>query len=101
MSPPTLIYEDEIMSIFDRFRNRQQREFFPGSVERPKTPILFSAEKNPTVAACSDKICNTLAKLPLRLYEKTSDGLKIANRHPLHYLLDKLFLVIGIIDSKM
>ena len=76
------------MSIFDRFRNRQQREFFPGSVERPKTPILFSAEKNPTVAACSDKICNTLAKLPLRLYEKTSDGLKIANRHPLHYLLD-------------
>ena len=75
------------MGIFDIFRQKQKREFFPETMERARTPILFSAEKNPTAAACIDKISNTLAKLPLKVYERTSDGLRIADKHNMQLLL--------------
>lgn len=76
------------MSIFDIFR-RKERAFFPNTTERVSTPLLFSAEKNPTVEACVDKISKTLAKLPLRVYEKNSDGsLKLAKTHSLYYTLE-------------
>ena len=76
------------MGIFDIFRQKQKREFFPETMERARTPILFSAEKNPTAAACIDKISNTLAKLPLKVYERTSDGLRIADKHNMQLLLN-------------
>lgn len=75
------------MGIFDIFRQKQKREFFPETMERAKFPLLFPAEKNPTAAACIDKISNTLAKLPLRVYEKTNDGLKLASKHNMQLLL--------------
>ena len=76
------------MGIFSRLRNKQQRDLFPNSTDRVRTPLLFPAEKNPTAAACIDKISNTLAKLPIRVYEKTSDGLKIADKHPVYFALE-------------
>lgn len=50
--------------------------------------MLFPAELNPTAASCIDKIANTLAKLPIRVYEKTNDGLKVAKNHPLFLTLE-------------
>ena len=74
------------MSFLDIFRPKK-REFFPDTEQRVHTPLLFPAEKNPTAASCIDRISNTLAKLPLRIYEKTSDGLRLASSHWLAYIL--------------
>lgn len=76
------------MGIFDFFRGKQKRELFPNTTEGVRYPLLFPADKNPTVAACIDKISKTIAKLPLRVYERTDDGLRLANTHNLYYALN-------------
>lgn len=76
------------MGIFDFLRGKQKRELFPNTTENVRYPLLFPADKNPTVAACIDKISKTIAKLPLRVYERTDDGLRLANTHNLYYALN-------------
>ena len=76
------------MGIFDFFRGKQKRELFPNNTENVRFPLLFPADKNPTVAACIDKISKTIAKLPLRVYERTDDGLRVANNHNLYFALE-------------
>lgn len=77
------------MAIFDIFR-RKQREILPtnGLEWLGNVPILFPAEKNPTVSSCVDKISKTLSTLPLQLYENTKNGMVLATSHPLFYALE-------------
>ena len=80
--------KESTMGIFDFFRGKQKRELFPNNTENVRFPLLFPADKNPTVAACIDKISKTIAKLPLRVYERTDDGLRVANNHNLYFALE-------------
>lgn len=77
------------MAIFDKFR-RKQREILPsnGLEWLGNVPILFPAEKNPTVSSCVDKISKTLSTLPLQLYKNTKNGMVLATSHPLFYALE-------------
>ena len=77
------------MAIFDIFR-RKQREILPtnGLEWLGNVPILFPAEKNPTVSSCVDKISKTLSTLPLQLYKNTKNGMVLATSHPLFYALE-------------
>ena len=75
------------MSIFDRFRKKtEERAFFPLTSWR-QGALLFPAEKNPTVAACVDKISKTLSSLPLQLYQYTKNGMRLATGNPLYLTL--------------
>jgi len=77
------------MAIFDNFRRRQKREILPETgMEWVRTPLLFPAEKNPTVSACVDKISKTLSLLPLYLYRNTKNGMQLAKDRPLFYALE-------------
>ncbi len=76
------------MSIFDIFRRKDQRSFVPETASGVHTPLLFKAEQNPTVSACIDKISKTLATLPIKVFEKTSDGnLRLASNSDLYLTL--------------
>ena len=77
------------MAIFDTFR-RKKREILPsnGLEWMGNIPILFPAEKNPTVSSCVDKISKTLSTLPLYLYKSTKNGMVLATSHPLFYALE-------------
>ena len=76
------------MSILDIFRRKEKRSFMPETASGVRTPLLFGAEQNPTVAACIDKISKTLATLPIKVFEKTSDGgLRVANNNDLYRTL--------------
>ena len=75
------------MAIFDIFK-RKQRAFFPEA----KTvgvggSLLFPGDRNPTVAACVDKISKTLSSLPLQLYQNTDNGMRLAKGNPLYFAL--------------
>ena len=74
------------MAIFDRFR-RKQRAFFPETQSVVRGALLFPGDKNPTVAACVDKISKTLSSLPLNLYQNTKNGMKLATGNPLFLAL--------------
>ena len=75
------------MAIFDFLKRKEKRDFFPTTTSvRPA--LVFPAEKNPTVAACIDKISKTLSSISIELYENTKNGMKVAKRHPLHYALE-------------
>lgn len=76
------------MSILDRFFKKQERAFFPVSSQPAQAPILFSAEKNPTVSACVEKISKTLSSLPLELYVQTKSGMAKARSHSFYYALE-------------
>ena len=75
------------MAIFDIFR-RKKRSFFPDEGNYVSTPLLFPAEKNPTVSACVDKISKTLSSLPLQLYQSTKNGMQLAKGNPLFFALE-------------
>ena len=77
------------MAIFDSFR-RKKREVLPhtGLEWMGNIPILFPAEKNPTVSSCVDKISKTLSTLPLQLYKSTKNGMVLATSHPLFFALE-------------
>ncbi len=66
------------MGVFDIFRRRQTRAFFPETNNIIRGALLFPGDKNPTVAACVDKISKTLSSLPLNLYQNTKNGMKLA-----------------------
>lgn len=75
------------MAISDFFR-RKKRSFFPENpVDWVRSPLLFPAEKNPTVSACVDKISKTLASLPILLYHNTKNGMQLAKGTPLYSAL--------------
>lgn len=76
------------MSFLDIFKRKEQRSFYPDRATSVRTPLLFPAEKNPTVAACIDKVSKTLSSLPIRVYEKTSKGIVIAERSDLRLTLE-------------
>lgn len=65
----------------------ETREFFP-ETNYVGGPMLFSVEKNPTVSACVNKICNTLGILPLQLYAHTKTGKRLAVSNPLFKVLE-------------
>lgn len=75
------------MAILDIFR-RKKRSFFPNEGNYARTPLLFPAEKNPTVSACVDKISKTLSTLPLQLYQSTKNGMQLAKGNPLFLALE-------------
>lgn len=75
------------MAIFDFLKRKEKRDFYPTSTS-VRTALVFPAEKNPTVAACIDKISKTLSSISIELYENTKNGMKVAKGHPLHYALD-------------
>lgn len=75
------------MAILDIFR-RKKRSFFPNEGNYARTPLLFPAEKNPTVCACVDKISKTLSTLPLQLYQSTKNGMQLAKGNPLFLALE-------------
>lgn len=76
------------MAIFDIFR-RKQRAFFPEATAGGtlRGGLLFPGDKNPTVAACVDKISKTLSTLPLQLYQNTENGMRLAKGNPLFFAL--------------
>lgn len=65
----------------------ETRQFFPEQ-NYVGGPIFYTAEKNPTVSACVNKICNTLGILPLQLYVHTKSGKKLAVSNPLFKVLE-------------
>lgn len=75
------------MALFDIFR-RKTRAFYPNEGDYVRSPLLFPAEKNPTVAACVDKISKTLSSLPLQLYQNTKNGVQLAKGNPLFFALE-------------
>ena len=75
------------MAILDIFR-RKKRSFVPNEGNYARTPLLFPAEKNPTVSACVDKISKTLSTLPLQLYQSTKNGMQLAKGNPLFLALE-------------
>ena len=74
------------MAIFDIFR-RKQRAFFPETQSVTRGALLFPGDKNPTVAACVDKISKTLSSLPLNLYQNTKNGMRLAQGNSLFQAL--------------
>ncbi len=78
------------MSILDRlFKGKKEtRSFVPVSTTPVLAPVLFSAEQNPTVSACVDKISKTLSSLPLLLYGNTGSGMRLAKEHSFFYALE-------------
>ena len=76
------------MAILDIFKRKEKRSFFPEEFIRVGSPLVFPAEKNPTVAACVDKISKTLSTIPLQLYQDTKSGMKLATEHSLFYTLE-------------
>ena len=76
------------MSIFNRKKDtKETRSFVPESTV-VYTPMIFKGELNPTVAACINKICNTLGILPLQLYAHTKTGKRLAVSNPLFRVLE-------------
>ena len=75
------------MAIFDFLKRKEKRNFYPTSTS-VRTALVFPAEKNPTVAACIDKISKTLSSVKIELYENTKNGMKVAKGNPLHYALE-------------
>ena len=88
------------MAIFDFMKRKkeQKRDFYPSSPS-VRSALLFPAEKNPTVAACIDKISKTLSSISIELYENTTNGMKAAKSHSLHFALD-FFRIYGKISEK-
>lgn len=76
------------MSIFNRKKGTQEERSFLPETTVVYTPLLFKSELNPTVAACVNKICNTLGILPLQLYAHTKTGKKLAISNPLFRVLE-------------
>ena len=78
------------MAIFDFMKRKkeQKRDFYPSSPS-VRSALLFPAEKNPTVAACIDKISKTLSSISIELYENTTNGMKVARTHSLHFALEE------------
>lgn len=74
------------MAIRDIFK-RKERSFFP---EEGFTLVSsgISWENNATVAACKNKIANTLSVLPMQLYIHTKKGKQRATWHPLYRILE-------------
>ena len=72
------------MRIRDIFK---KRSFFP-ETSLPSFTGVFSPELNPTVAACGNKIANTLSVLPLQLYVHTKNGKRKATFNPLFRILE-------------
>lgn len=68
-------------------KQAETREFFPETTY-VGGPLFYAAEKNPTVSACVNKICNTLGILPLQLYAHTKSGKKLAVSNPLFKVLE-------------
>lgn len=65
----------------------ETRSFFPQQTT-VTGGLIFPAEKNPTVSACVNKICNTLGVLPLQLYAHTKTGKRLAVNNPLFKVLE-------------
>ena len=76
------------MSIFDRFRKQEQRDFLPHTAYSAYSPLTFRAEEDPVVSSCIDKIVNTLSVLPIRLYSHTKSGKVQAVSHWLFHVLE-------------
>ena len=78
------------MGLFNRKKNaNEERSFFPEGSRPVFAPLLFTSEKNPTVSACVNKICNTLSILPIQLYAHTKKGKRLAISNPLFRVLEK------------
>lgn len=75
------------MSIFDKFRKKENRDFLPHTYNT-YSPIVFRAEEDSVVSACVDKIVNTLSVLPIRLYSHTKNGKVQAIGHWLFSILE-------------
>lgn len=77
-------------SIFSRHSKDtiSERSFFPEEMVSASAPVLFSADKNPTVATCVDKISKTFASITPILYVHTKTGNKKAYQENLFRLLE-------------
>lgn len=76
------------MAIFKKNKNNEVRSFFPEGAHSVTSTLSFTADRNPTVATCIDRIAKTFSTLTPTLYAYTKGGKKLAVGNPVFHVLE-------------